>query len=302
MGKSQEGTPLVSHMRISKRILIAAAEVGVLIVGFVLSIAIAAWVDSVYNDLTGLAFFSCLGLSFFGFLMVLRKTRRWKIDYDAEGWRIDRYQRQVNPTYFQRKRTIHRILMCLPSGFAAFVLLFFPVSSHLLHLRSRYLAHYEIPIPLAYTVFGYWIPKIEAGSVTALVASNGIVRFGLTPFWGTQSRFSLMNFESIRPNADTFEFNHNEEELVRSGAVQVSSKSFNLGGIPLVCWQYVPRVRRWFLIREWIGDFSSTESLWEIRCDTPTDTRRRNLYAYFYGREADISTFYSIISQIKLLG
>src|SRR5258708_33974697 len=98
MGKSQEGTPLVSHMRISKRILIAAAEVGVLIVGFVLSIAMAAWVDSVYNDLTGWAFFSCLGLSFFGFLLVFRKNLRWKISYSPKRRHIDRYQLQVNPT------------------------------------------------------------------------------------------------------------------------------------------------------------------------------------------------------------
>lgn len=73
-------------MRIVKRALLFVVEVGVLVIGFVASSALAGYFESAESNLAAIAFFLGLLLTIVCFAIVRRKTRRWKIQYDADGW------------------------------------------------------------------------------------------------------------------------------------------------------------------------------------------------------------------------
>ncbi len=85
------------------------------------------------------------------FFLFRRRTRPWKIEYDAVAFELNRAERRLHPRRARYKRIIGRTLLWAPSAVAAFVLLFFPVVSHLVHPSSRYLLRYRIPIPWTFT-------------------------------------------------------------------------------------------------------------------------------------------------------
>jgi hypothetical protein len=255
-------------------------EVGVLVVGVVLSFAVAAYFES------GWTFGFGLVLTVVEFIAFRRRTRPWKIGYDAECFELSRAERSLHPRRARFKRIIGRTLLWVPSVIAALVLFFFPIVTHLAHPSSRYLTHYRVPIPWTISVFGRY------GWVDAFV-SGGKGRFGMTQFWDREALFSRMTFRAISPDADTFEFNHEMAAVERGGATQAHSREFRLGDVILTCWQFVPRrprVHSLGLVR--ISPF------WEVTCETPVTEHRRNLYASFWGSEADMPAFYKIIEGV----
>jgi hypothetical protein len=288
-------------LRPTKRLLLFASELGFLVLGLAIALAIAsqiAFANECYNSVecpvASAVLVAGVVLTIVGFVLLRRKTRSWKIEYDAIGWALTREERKLHPTHARYKRIAVRIMVWVPSMIAALVLFFLPVATHLLHPNSQYLTHYRVPIPWSTSVFAPYGPQYSY--VLAISSSVGKGRFGVTPFLDSRQLTSEMHFGSMSPDAGTFELNLKYARSRREGGDRQLRRDFRLGDIDFTCWQYVhphryPRVGP-----------SATEPLWwNIECGTPVDARQRNLYAWFFGREEDIPTFYRIIEGVSPL-
>jgi hypothetical protein len=123
-----------------------ASEALLLLLGVVLSFAVAVYFDSGWTFCVGLL------LTVVEFFRFRRRTRLWKIKYDAEGFEIGQAERRLHPSRARFRRIVGRTLLWVPSAIAAFVLFFFPVATHAFHPLSQYLTHYRIPIRWTFTV------------------------------------------------------------------------------------------------------------------------------------------------------
>jgi hypothetical protein len=281
-------------MRVLKRISLLALEITVLLVGTVLTVAIAAFlVDPRFEFL---ALVTGLVVTAVSLIVVRRKTRRFKIEYDAANWMASRSYRKLHPTQARYLHLLRRCLIWFPTLCAVFVLFFFPVASHIVHPRSRFLRHYRVPIPWNFMVFSSspGLPE-EYSVVNALASSSGKGRFGITPFWDQEYVPSLMVFGSVGPNG-SFETNHLASESRRNGAAQLSKRIFQLRRADLTCWQYLSPQSR--AARFWLGHSYDDRPLWEIACETQVDVHDRDFYALFYGRWEDIPAFYNVLQNL----
>jgi hypothetical protein len=266
-------------MRHSKRLLLFAGEASVLLVGFVLSGVLAVLIHPWLGEKV---FWLGVLATTVGFFALRQKHRDWKIEYDAEGWRASRAERKLHPIRARYKRTARRILIWVPSAIAAFVLFFFPALSHLLQPHAQYLTHYHVAVPWSFTIWRLDWPD----SLFAYGTSSGRGRFGLTPYWGREYRFSLMTFESL--DRDSVNYRYLRSETQRQGASQVLRREFRLGDVPLVCWQFKP-APKWKPV--WLYGVSQ---VWEVDCEmTASDVP--SFSAWFYGGEDDLSGFYQIV-------
>jgi hypothetical protein len=270
-------------MRQSKRLVLFAKELGILFLGFLLSVAFGGSLAFIGSNLAGFAFYFGLLLTAVVFFLFRRKNRPWKIEYEATGWILSQAERKSHPTRAKYKRIIQRALLGLPSATAAFVLFFFPLASHLIHPHWRYSSAYRVPIPWIVTVL---FPT--GGDVVGLLSSSGPGRFGVTPFWGREQLFSLMTFAGW--TADVFV---PDQARPPEGAVQPYSRHFNVGSTGVNCWQYLPPLGKRF--RGALGAKLSGD--WMVACETPFDVRE-HFYASFHGSEEDLPTFYKIVAGV----
>jgi len=278
----------ISLRRRSKRVLLSVGEFGILILGFYLSLFSGAIVAFAFEfageSAVGWGFLcgAILGLvlTVVGFRAVRRKNRPWKIEYEADRRELERAERKTHPTRARCKRIAKRVLVCMPSLVAALVLFFFPVATHIVHLRAHYLGHYRVPIPWNLAVFSspevFWARNY----VWALARSDDRARFGVTSY-GEPS--SAIEFGFIDPDYDAIRFNARYSGSWHPAA-QEFSRDFRLNGVAFRCWQYQ------------YGHFGG--GAWSISCKTPLEARWLNLYAGFLGREEDIPIFYRIIEGI----
>jgi len=285
-------------LRPIKRTLLFASEVGLLLFGLVgstvLGGALRIHFESSAGILPDLVSWSGLAFTIAGLVIFRRRTLPWKIEYDAEGWELFKVECKEHPAHARYRRIVRRSLLWVPSLIAALVVFFFPVVSHILHPRSEYLRHYRVPIPWNITVLSWSVPYAESDWVFAFGSSSGTGLFGVTPFrvWDPSQPTSFMVFQSISPDAGTFEFNHKQTEARRAGAPQVFTRQFRLGDVALSCWQYVPR---------WSWS-QGANTLWEVACETPVDGRQHSFRALLYGRKEDILRFYKIGSSAEFVG
>lgn len=290
----------LSLSRPTKRLLLLAGEVGFLVLGLALAFAVGSYIafahdcyNSVECPAASAALDAGVALTIVGLVLLRRRTRPWKIEYDAVGWALTQTERKLHPTRSKYKRIVSRILVSMPCVIAATVLLFFPAASHLIRPGSQYLAHYRVSIPWSLMVTA--VPGVPSDNfVTAftLIGSHG--KFGLTPFWKRELFSSEMGFGSQQRGADSSEFDNRITELRHVGATQFLRRDFQLGDVALACSQYVPP-HDWPFRRQSIG----SPSLWQIDCETPVGLRGRYFYAWFRGREADIPAFYKIIAGVE---
>lgn len=295
-------------MRIVKKFLVVACDIGVLYFGLFFSAALAGtiagvaatWFDSRWNNAAApvvlFGFLTGLVLTGLGFAAMRRKTRRWEIEWDAAAWVLSRAERRLHPARARCKRIARRILVWAPSAIAAGVLFFLPVATHVVHPGSRYLRHYRVPIPWNVTVFSSASPRFGCGWIVALASSSGKGRYGVTPFWIWKSEqlSSEMLFEARRPEADAFEFNGKRAVPRRRRAAQESQREFQLGGVGFTCRQSVNQDH----YGAWIGGSGGEPLWWNVECVTPVGVRERNLHAWFVGREEDVPVFYKIIEGV----
>src|SRR6266481_4549679 len=185
------------RVRVLKRLLLFALETTVFVIGTVLTVAVAALVDPRFAIF---AFVIGLVVTVASLIVIRRKTRRFKIQYDAANWMASRPFRQLHPIRAKYLHMLRRCLIWFPTACAAFVLFFFPVASHIVHPRSHFLRHYRVPIPWNFMVFSSSPgPPEEYSVVNALASSTGKGRFGITPFWDREYMPSLMVFGRVGP-------------------------------------------------------------------------------------------------------
>ena len=278
-------------MRPLKRVLLFATEIGVFIVGFVLSTALGISVES---NLSSAAFFAGVLITVAGFFAFRKRTLRWKIEYDAEAFRRNKNASKLHPARARFKRSAQRILVCSPALIAALVLFFFPIASHLIHPTSRYLRHFSVPIPWNFTVLSSQDLGFGEVFVEALGKTSDAARFGFTPF-GDEKPFSLMSFGA----------NHAEPGERISEPIEdrtsVLQRTFQLGDGALTCrQQQPPPLRRCcisgpFRLKVFTGRF------WQIDCTAPANVHRQSFFASFAGREEDVPAFYKIIEGVAVV-
>jgi len=283
-------------MRPLKRFMVFASEAGALVLGF--SIILVTMARGAYPNLAdALAFHVSVLLALGIFLAVRRKTRPWKFAYDAEVYLLERGERKLHPVRFRCKKVLLRLVVWLPSAVAALVVFFFPVASHLFHPRSRYTTHYHVPIPWTATVLP--LPgQIPLGPdlLEALVSGSARGRYGVTPFFERDPRFSVMRFWSYMPSPAATNFNNLERAPTPEDATHALSRQLRVGTVAITCWQYQPSYSNSF--RNWlIGNVP----IWEVTCEPSVATRGPNFAANFHGREDAIPAFYKIISGVTPL-
>ena len=285
-----------SLMRPIKRFLVFSSELGILVLGFVLSLAIAMDLASSENtaQFAPFVFYSSLILTVVAFFVLRRQTRAWKIRYDAVGWKLRQAERKLHPARARYKRIVRRNLVWVPSAIAAFVLFFFPFATHLAHPRPLDLMNYRIPIPWTFTVFRSSVPQYSG--VEAIVNSSGMKRFGITPFWDGERRFSLMNFVST--NGPLSSGLQNGDWMPRD-ASQLSTRKLRANDVGFTCRQYLRQPRRPFVFG--IGPLYANGPFWEINCQAAAGGYKQVLDASFFGREEDIPEFYSIIAGVRFV-
>ena len=226
-------------MRPLKRALVFASEVGILLVGLVLSMLLGAAIAQFAEPVGGPAMLVGMLLTVGGWLLFHRKLRPWKLEYDVAAWELSRAELKQHPGRARRKGILRRSLVWIPSAVAAMVLLYFPAMSHLAHPSSRYLAHYRVPIPWSCVVF-----PMSDRFIQALGERDGSGLFGMTSFWLPHLDFSSMLFSSVPADLDAEWFNHKMAEKRREGASEVATREFRLDTATLTCWQYIPSPRR----------------------------------------------------------
>ncbi len=277
-----------SFMRSVGRFLLRAAEFLWIQVGMILSLALAYVTDPLGHAWGPLVLLSGLVLTVVCLVIFRRKTRPWKIRYDAESWRLNQIERRLHPGRARFRQIAKRILIWVPAAMAALVLFFFPIASHLVHPSSRYLGHYRIPIHWTYTVFA--APQFD---LLEVVINSGVRgRFGttpflITPFWMVPEPLSLATFESAT-NPSSFNFEKMAASIKESSLI----RRFQLGDEALTCWQYRPRDQH--------VSFSAGGD-WYVTCAAPTAAHERYFSAHFRGRREDLRAFYQIIEGVRPL-
>jgi hypothetical protein len=266
-------------MRLLKRVLLFATEVAGLILGFVISLRLAAYFDSRENDFAAIAFLGSLVLNVVAFFVFRRKTRKWKIEQDAASWMANRAWRELHPHRARYVRIAHRSLVWLPSICTALVLFFLPVASHLAFSSSRLVPHYRLSVPLNWLVIK---SRGDYPYVWAFLSREGAARYGLTPIWFNNSMPSLVTFGITDP-ASGYVWRLPEREIASGHTTHLAKADFKLGTIEADCWENRVPVHY------------AEGVLWEVLCSTRPNGRDFNLHASFFGHSEDMPTFYKVL-------
>jgi hypothetical protein len=272
-------------MRPMKRLLVFISELGILIVGIILSFAISLWI-AFSNDcrsecpLAEAVLGGGVILTIGGFILRRRKTRPWKIQYDAAGFLLMQAERKLNPARIRHRRLARLVLVCVPAILATFVMFFLPVATHLVHPGPRYFKHYQVAIPWNFPVFLWQWDGGDSGYVTVIAATRGRGRFGITPFrvvpFWLEDRLSIMTLS-----------------VGGKTAMPGTTAHPNLG-ISFECYQSDFRPGA-----PWLFRLLGSGAVWEANCEARQPIYQQDLYAHFVGCEEDLAAFYKIVKSVR---
>jgi hypothetical protein len=261
-------------MRPIKRLLLFAREIGILVLGLMLSSAVAFGLGFIAaSGIDAVAFYLGLSLTLIAFFIARRRHRPWKIEYDAVGWQLNRTERKLHPARARYKQIVGQILLWVPSLIAAFVLFFFPVASHLAHPRSHYLPGYRVPIPWTFTAL------TDDNWAVAWRSTRGRALFGMTTGWRFDQSVSTMNF--VPRDGDPGPLRS------FSGATQMVDRNLRARGLSFGCRQMTVEH----------SNFSPShgEPILRVECESSAGISHQHLSAYFYGPERDVALFYTTV-------
>jgi hypothetical protein len=267
---------------ILKRVLIFAMEVCILVFGLILTVRLTEYFDSSFLAVVGLIVTPAV------FFATRKKTREWKIEYDAAKWIEDRQKTNRSPNRAKRVRAVWRYLLWVPSACAALVLVFFPAASQLRYGHRP--GNFRIPIPWTWTIHMEYGDGTRYYSMQAVMSRGGIGRFGVNPFWSMNPSLSLVWFRSVSP-IGPFQLDRKQREQERASATQISKREVVLADMPVTCWQYLrPEL-----------SFPPLSGDWEVECEVPEDERYHDFQAGFGGRLEDIQEFYRVLQKVRLV-
>jgi hypothetical protein len=285
-------------MRLIIRFLLRASEFGAALFGvFLVFILVNALfpVGSPQAENGVAPLTACFGwtLTVVGLVLFRRRTRTWKINYDATCWQLSKAERALHPARARVRRLAGRTVIYLPSGLAALVLFFFPVVTHMAHPSSQHLRRYRIPIPWNFAVFQSEFPEGK-GWVHVVVNTSVKGRFGMTPFpvppiWEP----GPVSWADFGYNPGAAALDSRLTAMIMKEATEVRTREFRLDGIVLTCWQYRPGPDFFPHFRWW-----GASSFWDIDCRAPAASRDDGFSASFGGREQDIPAFYEIVASV----
>lgn len=269
-----------------RRVLVFAGEVGAVVAGMAVGATLfalsAAFENIVLLYAAAIVFWILPSIAVW---TVRRRNHCWKIEYDAVGWELGRAERRLHPDRVRLRRCVGWILLCVPSGIAAFVLFFSPVATHLLQPRSRFFEHHRIPIPWTYAVIGVPGP-INSSYFFAFGSDKGVARFGVTRFTNLE-QLSYMTFFAQIPFDES---SPRTASAIPRGTTLVLSREFQLGEVALHCRQFFDQSEH-----RWAGTGPVV-----VSCDTPSRQGQKNLHVSFHGHEHDLATFYKVLEGVTL--
>ena len=251
----------------------------VVLTGSFLTVALTELLNSNFVFICGTALTICT------LLAIRRKTRKWKINYAAEKWLRQRSKPPVSSAYARRSRRLLQSLLWLPSLCAALVLCFSPLASHVLY--SGRLIDFRVPIPWAWAVvYRYQNPGLFS-SVDALIASNGLGRFGVTPFWQKHANYSVASFAVY-----TWSLNSEDERqmdfLRHMNATDISTSEFTVGELHFSCVEYLTHYARFPAL-----------SGFSVDCESTAGNGKGHFGAALFGRREDVPAFYDVLRQAR---
>jgi hypothetical protein len=262
-----------------KRVLLSVMEVCVFLISSFLTVALTELLNSNFVFICGTGLTICI------LLAIRRKTRKWKINYAAENWLQQRAKSQLAPHQAGRARRLRHLLLWLPSFCAGMVLCFFPLASHFLY--SGKLLDYRVPIPWAWTVvYRYQNPGL-ASTASALIASDGLGRFGVTPFWQKHVNYSVTSFAAYTWSLSP-EDKRQMDFLRRQNATDISTSEFTVGELHFSCVEYLTYYAR----------FPSLSGF-SLQCESPTADGKGHFRADLFGRKEDVPAFDDVLRRLR---
>jgi len=172
-------------MPLLKRVLLFAAELGILLVGIVVAFALAIHFDSAESQFPVIALFGTLLVSVVFFVLFRRKSQKWKIAIDAANFLKERSFRRSHPRRASLTRLLRRTLIRLPSLIAALTVRSLPAMSHMIFSGHHLVPHYRFSVPWNWTIVKAGEPYLSSGfsSVTKALLAAGL------PLSGSINRF-----------------------------------------------------------------------------------------------------------------
>ena len=262
-----------------KRVLLSVMEGCVFLISSFLTVVLTEWLDSNFVFIFGVGLTICI------LLAIRRKTRKWKIDYAAENWLRQRAESQMAPHQARQAKTLRHLLLWLPSFCAAMVLCFFPLASHFSY--SGRLLDYRVPIPWAWMiVYRYQNPGL-ASTASALIASDGVGRFGVTPFWQKHANYSVASFAAYTWSLSPEE-KRQRDFLRRQNATDISTSEFTVGELHFSCVEYLTHYARFPAL-----------SGFSVDCESTAGNGKGHFGAALFGRREDVPAFYDVLRQAR---
>ena len=183
-------------MPLLKRVLLFAAELGILLVGIVVAFALAIHFDSAESQFPVIALVGTLLVSVVFFVLFRRKSQKWKIAIDAANFLKERSLRRSHPRRASLTRLLRRTLIRLPSLIAALTVLFLPAMSHMIFSGHHLVPHYRFSVPWNWTIVK---SRGTLPFVWVFFSNEGAARCGFTPLWFNQSLPSGATFAISDP-------------------------------------------------------------------------------------------------------
>lgn len=212
---------------------------------------------------------------------------KWQIEDDAATWIASRSTRRLHPYRARYLRVIQQCFLWLPSACAMVFLFFYPFVSHILYAGR--LKPCRVPIPWTWVVLQHFTIYDGASSgIYSVFDSQGLGRFGVTPFWQKELSLSFVEFRSD-PGSIAFDDESFADERRWAHATQVSTSELAVGDMKFECWQY-------FATR---GGLPPLSGNWAVQCASPESGHLHDFTASFLGRKEDIPAFYSVLREVR---
>lgn len=279
-----------THLRLVKKALLFAGEIVFMFLGVVFSLIAGVYPGMFDARLGFLAFLVSFSLICGALIWFHRKTGNWFIAADAAAWLAHRSRQQLHHGQSKYIHTALRSLLWLPSLLAAFVLVFFPVASHLVFSGTNAGSHYRMTAPLNWLI----LRGTDSSVFMAFFSEKGLSHYGFTPVWFNHKMPSVAEFFVSSPD-DAPEWYRPKHERATRHFTHGAVRQFQLGTITATCFE----CQHTYQDQASHHSIFSPPVLWESLCSTEKNGSDYNLRASFFGHREDLAAFYEALTTAK---